>query len=123
MGPLVDPRIRIRARPVLLVGRPVEVGVAGTVEAADDVHDPSVLAGNATDVVAVQGRIVGARNGADAVIDPVWLVVRSVRSARNPAGVSCRWILIRSAGFIIRSLLKSGLTAAKFGLSNVPVNR
>jgi hypothetical protein len=59
----------------------------------------------------------------DAVIEPVWLVVRSVRSARNPAGVSCRWILIRSPGFIIRSLLKSGFTAARFGLSNVPVNR
>jgi hypothetical protein len=32
------------------------------------------------------------------------------------------WIRITSPGFIIKSLLKSGFTAAKFGLSNVPVN-
>src|SRR6266480_4281254 len=42
MGPLVDPWIRIRPRPVLLVGRPVEVDV-GT-KAAVDVYDPGVPA-------------------------------------------------------------------------------
>src|SRR5256885_1952055 len=59
MGPLVDPWIRIRPRPVLLVGRPVEVDVGA--KAAVDVHDPGVLAGDATDVVAVEtARIVRA---------------------------------------------------------------
>ena len=41
----------------------------------------------------------------EAVIDPLWCVSRSVRSARNPAAVSCRWIRIRSPGFISKSLL------------------
>jgi len=32
------------------------------------------------------------------------------------------WIRIRSPGLISRSLARSGLTALKFGLVNVPVN-
>ena len=58
----------------------------------------------------------------DAVIEPVPPVVRSVRSIRNPAGVSCMWMRIRSPGLISRSLARSGLTALRSGLSNVPVN-
>ena len=58
----------------------------------------------------------------EAVIEPLWPVVRSIRSIRNPAGVSCMWMRIRSPGFINRSLVQFGLTALRFGLSNVPVN-
>ena len=58
----------------------------------------------------------------DAVMEPLWRVVRSLRSIRNPAGVSCMWMRIRSPGFIIRSLVVSGLTALKSGASRVPVN-
>src|SRR5215475_5115050 len=58
----------------------------------------------------------------EAVIDPDFPVVRSERSVRTPAAVSWMWILIRSPGFIIRSFVGSGLTAAKFGAVKVPVN-
>ena len=58
----------------------------------------------------------------DAVIDPLSPVVRSFKSMRNPASVSNMWIRIRSPGLISRSLARSGFTALKFGLSNVPVN-
>jgi len=56
------------------------------------------------------------------VIDPCWFVLRSVRSTRNPAGVSCKWTRIRSPGFMSRSSFTFGFTALKFGLAKVPVN-
>ena len=59
----------------------------------------------------------------EAVIEPCWPVVRSVRSMRNPAGVSCMWMRMRSPGFMNRSLAGFGFTALKFGLVRVPVNR
>ena len=58
----------------------------------------------------------------EAVIEPLWPVVRSNMSTRNPAGVSCMWIRIRSPGFMNRSFASFGLTASKFGFVNVPVN-
>ena len=58
----------------------------------------------------------------DAVIEPRRPVVRSVMSTRNPARVSCMCIRMRSPGFMSRSWPRFGLTALKFGLSNVPVN-
>src|SRR5215469_216258 len=58
----------------------------------------------------------------EAVMEPLCPVARSVRSARNPSGVSCRWTRTRSPGLINRSLLRSGFTAAKFGAVKVPVN-
>src|SRR4029077_11233726 len=57
-----------------------------------------------------------------AVIEPFWPVVRSLRSIRKPAGVSCMWMRTRSPGFISRSLVRSGLTAERFGAEKVPVN-
>jgi len=59
----------------------------------------------------------------DAVIEPCRPVVRSVRSVRNPAGVSCMWIRMRSPGLMSRSWPRFGFTALRFGLVNVPVNR
>jgi hypothetical protein len=41
----------------------------------------------------------------DAVIEPLWPVVRSLRSARKPARVSYMWMRMRSPGLIKRSLL------------------
>ena len=58
----------------------------------------------------------------EAVIEPCLPVVRSVMSTRNPAGVSCMWIRMRSPGFMSRSLCRFGFTALKFGLVKVPVN-
>src|SRR5690348_16636888 len=58
----------------------------------------------------------------EAVIEPACRVVRSIRLTWNPAGVSCMWMRILSPGFIIRSLVVSGFTAAKFGFAPVPVN-
>ena len=58
----------------------------------------------------------------EAVIAPLPPEVRSVRSMRSPSVVSCMWIRTRSPGLMRRSFCRSGLTAAKFGLSNVPVN-
>ena len=58
----------------------------------------------------------------DAVIEPLWPVVRSARSMRKPAFVSCMWMRTRSPGLISRSLVRSGFTALKFGAANVPVN-
>ena len=43
-------------------------------------------------------------------------MVRSVRSVRNPARVSCMWIRIRSPGLMSRSWPRFGLTALRFGL-------
>src|SRR5262249_46051256 len=58
----------------------------------------------------------------EAVIDPRCPGVRAGRAIRNPAGGSCMWIRIRAPGFISRSLVRSGFTAVKSGLSKVPVN-
>jgi len=58
----------------------------------------------------------------EAVIEPLPPDVRSVRSMRSPSPVSYMWIRTRSPGLIRRSFSRSGLTAAKFGSSNVPVN-
>src|SRR4051812_2467114 len=58
----------------------------------------------------------------DAVIEPLCPVVRSLMSTRKPAGVSCMWIRTRSPGFISRSLLGSGLSWVKLGLSSVPLD-
>ena len=54
--------------------------------------------------------------------EPDCPVVLSYMSIRRPDGVSCMWIRMRSPGFIIRSLVASGLTAARLGASKVPVN-
>ena len=58
----------------------------------------------------------------DAVIDPCLPVVRSAMSICRPARVS--WIRNRttSPGLMSRSLCRSGFTAARFALVNVPVN-
>jgi hypothetical protein len=58
----------------------------------------------------------------EAVIEPLWPVVRSVRSVRSPAGVSCRWTLMVSPGLMSKSSDRFGFTAVKFGLERVPVN-
>ena len=41
----------------------------------------------------------------DAVIEPVFPEVRSARSMRKPATVSCMWMRMASPGFISRSLV------------------
>src|SRR5215471_828618 len=58
----------------------------------------------------------------DAVIEPLWPLVRSVRLIWSPARVSCMWMRIWSPGLISRSLARLGLTALKFGCVRVPVN-
>src|SRR5581483_7379109 len=57
----------------------------------------------------------------DAVIEPCCPVLRSVMLMYSPARVSCRWNRTVSPGFISRSFLRSGLTAAKLGLVTVPL--
>ena len=58
----------------------------------------------------------------DAVIEPRLPVVRSAMSIRRPARVSCMWIRTTWPGLMSRSFLRSGFTAARFGLVNVSVN-